>query len=267
MQVACYPVGVSMWRQGIRVVCVDEALARERAELQKANAAAAQELAAVQEQRLFVERQRREVVKELRGLQEQCREVVADGNRRKGSTRRGVDANGTAAQVTASLREESLVEELKLLRRQRNSALQLVSSRAHEAAEKLASVEETASAELEKVVARAAKAEEKLGRDLEKRKASEQQLRASLRQVEAHNAALMSSHAKAESALETARINSAKLEKKAAMSASSALCLQRTLAARARWWGRRGQRATMRLRLLTRPSVACRISRMWRLSS
>ena len=235
-EAACYPVGISMWRQGIRVVCIDAALACERAELQVANAAAAKELAAVEERKLVAERERREAVQELRKAKEQRRDVVLAGVQRKGS-RRG-DAQVTSVQVTAALREESLQEELKLLRRQRSSALALVDTRVQEMRAELASAKEKAASDLDNAVASTAREREKLERELGKRKSSEnlaKELRGSLRQVQGEREELASEHAKIKSSLQTARINSAKLEKKASESAASVMSLQRTLAIRARW--------------------------------
>ena len=69
----CYPVGVSMWSRGVRVVNIDEALARERLVMCQVNAAAAEELAAVLLKKQEAERQRREAVRGLRQAQEEQR--------------------------------------------------------------------------------------------------------------------------------------------------------------------------------------------------
>ena len=105
-----------MWHQGIRIVNIDEALAREREELQESIAAATRELASVTKKRQCMERGRREALRDLKDAQQQRAKVEVVGCQRAGARARG-EGGEEAAQASAHMREQVLHEELKLLRR------------------------------------------------------------------------------------------------------------------------------------------------------
>ena len=200
-----------MWQQGIRVVCIDSALARERLELEQANAAAMAELEAVLEKRTIAERGRRHALRELKEAQEKTLQHELTVNSRKASRFR-VDASVTNVQVEASLREAKLQQEMQRLRSQRASALSLLGKRELEAATEKATAEAASAIELLSARAsalherqRAEAAQERVDTGLAQREESEAKLKQSITLLEQEKHTLQRSIKEAQTAAKTQR--------------------------------------------------------------